>query len=85
MRDINIRGGRNTLNITAPTQRELELETISAGVTVKFRPKEKAYLEKLAKKRNEPLSSMIRRIVIKHLSIEPRLQDIYNLLDKALS
>lgn len=82
---FNISGGRNTINVAPPTQRELDLESISEAITVKFRPKEKAHLEKLAQKRGIPMRTMIRRFVIRYLIIEPKLRDMDNLLDEILT
>lgn len=84
MCNINVSGGENIFNINPPTQRELDLETVSTSLTVRLRPKEKAFLEKLAKKRSQPVSAMLRRIIFNHLKIEPRLREFQHLLEDIL-
>ena len=84
MTRIRISGGTNSINVNPPSQRELDLESVSASLTVRLRPKEKTYLENLAKKRRQPVSAMLRRIIFNHLKIEPRLHDFRELLDDIL-
>lgn len=81
---INISGGHNILNFNPPTQRELDLESCSETLTVRFRPKEKEYLENLARKRHQKISPMLRHIIFNHLKIEPRLGEFRDLLDDIL-
>jgi hypothetical protein len=77
--------GTRTVNINPPTQQELDLETISAGITIKFRPKEKEYLERLADKRGLALSVMLRRMIFHHLKVEPALNELHQILENILT
>ena len=81
MRDINVKGGSNVFHITPPTQKELQLESISEPITIKVRPKEKVYLQRLAEKRGKNLSPMLRHIIFHYLKIETHLTKIHAVLD----
>lgn len=76
---FNINNSRVTIN--PPSQQELNLETISSSITIKLRPSEKEYLEKLAIQRNQPLSAMLRFIIMQYLKIEPQLAQLQKILD----
>lgn len=78
-------GKAHTININPPTQQELDLETISAGVTIKVRPKEKEYLERLAAKRGLAVSVMLRRMIFHHLKAEPVLNQLHQILEDMLT
>ena len=77
-------GGDHTHHHNYPSQRELELETISEEITIKVRPKQKTYLEERANKEGIPLRTMLRRIIFKYLTIEPKLHELDNTLDDIL-
>jgi hypothetical protein len=77
--------GTRTVNINPPTQQELDLETISAGITIKFRPREKEYLKQLAEKRGLEVSVMLRRMIFHHIKVEPSLNELHQILENILT
>lgn len=65
------------------TQKELDLQTKSEMVSVRFYPKEIEILKKHAGQNGQAkLSNHIRKIVIRYLRAEPGMASLYKTLDE---
>lgn len=76
-----INGGTHYHNYNL-TQAELDLQTKSEMISVRFYPKEIEFLKKHAEKNGQAkLSNHIRKIVIKYLKTEPGIKILHQTLD----
>ena len=81
MLNQNIYGGKHNHHYTL-TQQELDLQTKSEMVSVRFYPKEIDILKKHAEKHGgTKLSNHIRNLVIRYLKAEPGIMKLHQTLD----
>jgi LysM repeat protein len=75
---------KSQVTINPPTQQELNLESTTASITVKVKPSEKEYLEKLAQERGIGVSTLIRKILFSYLKALPHLKSLESSMDEII-